>query len=280
MVTWLIVRADEYSLLIQEIDMPIQMQYANGLADGNGGGGEGETVASPPTAVLPEHIGIIMDGNGRWAVSRGLPRIAGHHAGVENVRRILRQSAEYGIKVLTIYAFSTENWRRPADEVNGLMRLLGVTIQRELKDLHKNGVRVIHSGRLDEINRHLRDQISHAVEYTQYNERITLNVAFNYGGRAEIIDAMRRALADGVAPDELTEEHFGRYLYTGGLPDPDLIIRTGGEWRLSNFMIWQAAYAEYYTTPTYWPDFNEKELDKALLEFGARERRFGRVLQP
>jgi len=269
-------------LLIQEMDMPIQMQYVNGLAEGNGAVVDRETVASSssPTTVLPNHIGIIMDGNGRWAVSRGLPRIAGHHAGVENVRRILRQSAEYGIKVLTIYAFSTENWRRPADEVSGLMRLLGITIQRELKDLHKNGVRIIHSGRLDEINRHLRDQITHAVDYTQHNERITLNVAFNYGGRAEILDAMRRALADGVSPDELTEEQFGRYLYTGGLPDPDLIIRTGGEWRLSNFMIWQAAYAEYYTTPTFWPDFDEKELDKALLEFAARERRFGRVLQP
>jgi len=262
------------------------MQYANGF-DVNGQAEGGSAVAhrekatsACPVAVPPSHIGIIMDGNGRWAVSRGLPRIAGHHAGVENVRRILRKSAEYGIKVLTIYAFSTENWRRPADEVNGLMRLLGVTIQRELKDLHKNGVRIVHSGRLDGINRHLIEKIHHAVEYTRYNERITLNVAFNYGGRAEIIDALQRALAEGVDPNTLTEETFGRYLYTGGLPDPDLIIRTGGEWRLSNFMIWQAAYAEYYTTPTYWPDFDEQELDKALIEFGSRERRFGRVLSP
>ncbi|MEZ4619492.1 MAG: polyprenyl diphosphate synthase [Caldilineaceae bacterium] len=261
--------------------MPIQMQYANGSAERNGTAVHRETIApSSPIVGVPTHVGIIMDGNGRWALSRGLPRIAGHHAGVENVRRILKKSTEYGIKVLTIYAFSTENWRRPAEEVNGLMRLLGVTIQRELKDLHKNGVRIVHSGRLDEINRHLQEQIRHAVDYTQHNERITLNVAFNYGGRAEILDAMRRALADGMDPDELTEERFGNYLYTGGLPDPDLIIRTGGEWRLSNFMIWQAAYAEYYTTPTYWPDFDEKELDKALLEYGGRERRFGRVLQP
>ena len=261
--------------------MPVQMHYVNGHAEGNGTATHREVAVSPrPSPSVPHHIGIIMDGNGRWAVARGLPRIAGHHAGVENVRRILRKSAEYGIKVLTIYAFSTENWRRPADEVNGLMRLLGVTIQRELKDLHKNGVRIIHSGRMDGIDRYLRDRINHAVDYTQYNDRITLNVAFNYGGRAEILDAMRRALADGLDPDELTEDAFRRYLYTGDLPDPDLIIRTGGEWRLSNFMIWQAAYAEYYTTPTYWPDFDEKELDKALLEFGMRERRFGRVLQP
>lgn len=276
--------------------MSIQMQYLNGHnvasrdvhsqtsndhADQKSIGVHREDIAADRAGMaLPNHIGIIMDGNGRWAVSRGLPRIAGHHAGVENVRRILRKSAEYGIKVLTIYAFSTENWRRPVEEVNGLMRLLGVTIQRELKDLHKNGVRIVHSGRLDEINPYLQKQIHHAVEVTQHNERITLNVAFNYGGRAEILDAMRRALADGVAPDDLTEDCFSRYLYTGGLPDPDLIIRTGGEWRLSNFMIWQAAYAEYYTTPSYWPDFDEGELDKALLEFGMRERRFGRVLQP
>lgn len=265
--------------------MPLQMQYVNGHGVSEHKNGNGVTLqrenpsSTCPIAVPPSHIGIIMDGNGRWAVSRGLPRIAGHHAGVENVRRILRRSAEYGVKVLTIYAFSTENWRRPAEEVTGLMRLLGVTIQRELKDLHKNGVRIVHSGRLDGINRHLCEQIQNAVEYTRHNERITLNVAFNYGGRAEIIDAMQRALAAGVDPSEITEETFGQYLYTGELPDPDLIIRTGGEWRLSNFLIWQAAYAEYYTTPTYWPDFDEKELDKALLEFGSRERRFGRVLQ-
>ncbi len=268
--------------------MSIPTQYVNGheLAqnDQNSANGPALHRESTPQSLaemtVPTHIGIIMDGNGRWAVSRGLPRIAGHHAGVENVRRILRKSAEYGIKVLTIYAFSTENWRRPMAEVNGLMRLLGVTIQRELKDLHKNGVRIVHSGQLDEINPHLQKQIQHAVEFTKENERITLNVAFNYGGRAEILHAMQRALADGVDPHSMTEECFSQYLYTKGLPDPDLIIRTGGEWRLSNFLIWQAAYAEYYTTPTFWPDFDESELNKALLEFGARERRFGRVLQP
>ena len=220
-----------------------------------------------------------MDGNGRWAQERGWPRLAGHQAGVDNIKRILESCVTHGVKVLTIYAFSTENWHRPPDEVSGLMRLLGLTIQRQLNDLHKNGVRILHSGRMEGISQHLQEQIRHALEVTKNNTRIYLNVAFNYGGRAEILDAVRRVVADGVPPDSLTEELFSKYLYTGGLPDPDLIIRTGGEWRLSNFLIWQAAYAEYYTTPTFWPDFNENELYKALYEFNQRERRFGRVLQ-
>jgi undecaprenyl diphosphate synthase len=220
-----------------------------------------------------------MDGNGRWAQERGWPRLAGHQAGVDNIKRILEHSVAHGVKVLTIYAFSTENWHRPPDEVNGLMHLLGLTIQRQLNDLHKNGVRILHSGRMEGISQQLQKQIRHALEVTKNNTRISLNVAFNYGGRAEIVDAVRRVIADGVDPERLTEEIFSKYLYTQGLPDPDLIIRTGGEWRLSNFLIWQAAYAEYYTTPTYWPDFDEKELDKALLEYDQRERRFGRVLQ-
>lgn len=220
-----------------------------------------------------------MDGNGRWAQGRGLPRLLGHQAGVDNIRRILESCVQFGVRVLTIYAFSTENWQRPPDEVNGLMRLLGLTIQRQLDDLHKNGVRILHSGRMEGISRHLQDQIRHALEVTQNNERIILNVAFNYGGRAEILDAVRRIVADRLDPDSLTEELFSQYLYTSDLPDPDLVIRTGGEWRLSNFLIWQAAYAEYYTTPTFWPDFDENELYKALAEYNHRERRFGRVLQ-
>jgi len=232
-----------------------------------------------PLHSVPHHIGIIMDGNGRWAQGRGLPRLLGHQAGVDNIRRILESAVTFGVKALTIYAFSTENWHRPPEEVSGLMRLLGLTIQRQLNDLHKNGVRILHSGRLDGINQQLQNQIRHALDVTKNNSRISLNVAFNYGGRAEILDAMRRVVADGVNPDTLTEELFGQYLYTADLPDPDLIIRTGGEWRLSNFLIWQAAYAEYYTTPTYWPDFDENELYKALAEYNHRERRFGRVLQ-
>lgn len=229
-------------------------------------------------SAVPYHIGIIMDGNGRWAQARGLPRLAGHQAGVDNIRRILEHCVRRGIKVLTIYAFSTENWHRPPDEVSGLMRLLGLTIQRQLNDLNRNGVRILHSGRMEGINKHLQQQIVRALEVTKSNERIVLNVAFNYGGRAEILDAVRHIMRDSLQPDELTEETLSSYMYTGGLPDPDLIIRTGGEWRLSNFLIWQAAYAEYYTTPTYWPDFDERELDRALIEYNHRERRFGRVL--
>jgi undecaprenyl diphosphate synthase len=220
-----------------------------------------------------------MDGNGRWAQGRGLPRLMGHQAGVDNIRRILESCVQFGVRVLTIYAFSTENWQRPPDEVNGLMRLLSLTIQRQLDDLHKNGVRILHSGRMEGISRPLQQQIRHALEVTQNNERIILNVAFNYGGRAEILDAVRQIMADRLDPDSLTEELFSQYLYTSDLPDPDLVIRTGGEWRLSNFLIWQAAYAEYYTTPTFWPDFDENELYKALTEYNHRERRFGRVLQ-
>ncbi len=234
-------------------------------------------LAAEITAV-PHHLGIIMDGNGRWAQARGLPRLAGHRAGVENIRRILEHCVQRGVKVLTIYAFSTENWQRPPEEVSGLMRLLGLTIQRQLKDLDRNGVRILHSGRMEGINKHLQKQIVNALEVTRYNERIILNVAFNYGGRAEILDAVRHIIQDGTAAELLTEELLSSYMYTGGLPDPDLIVRTGGEWRLSNFLIWQAAYAEYYTTPTYWPDFDEIELDKAFVEFSHRQRRFGRVL--
>lgn len=229
---------------------------------------------------IPHHVGIIMDGNGRWARARGLPRLVGHRAGTENIRRVLEGCVKFGIKVLTIYAFSTENWARPPDEVQGLMRLLNETIQRQLHELHRNGVRILHSGRLSGIDPSLQEQIRGAVELTRHNDRITLNVAFNYGGRAEILDAIRHLMADGVRPEELTEELFSRYLYTGGLPDPDLIIRTGGEYRLSNFLIWQAAYAEYYATSTYWPDFDQEELRKALLEYARRERRFGKVPIP
>lgn len=232
-----------------------------------------------PILTVPHHVGIIMDGNGRWAQARGLPRLAGHQQGVDNIRRVLEASVRYGIKVLTIYAFSTENWHRPLEEVTGLMHLLGLTIKRQLNDLHKNGVQIRHSGRMTGIAPELQAQIRHALEVTQHNDRIILNVAFNYGGRAEILDAVRQIIADGIRPEELTEELISRYLYTSDLPDPDLIIRTGGEWRLSNFLIWQAAYAEYYATPTYWPDFDERELYRALQEYSARERRFGRVLQ-
>lgn len=219
-----------------------------------------------------------MDGNGRWAQSRGLPRLAGHRAGVDNIKRILESSVSFGVEVLSIYAFSTENWRRPPDEVTGLMRLLGLTIQRQLADLNRNGVRIVHSGRLEGIDPHLQRQVRQALEVTKNNSRIVLNVAFNYGGRAEILDAMRRIMQEGIPPEEVTEELLSHHLYVADLPDPDLIIRTGGEWRLSNFLLWQAAYAEYYQTPTFWPDFDEDELYRALEAYAGRQRRFGGVV--
>lgn len=226
---------------------------------------------------VPQHVGIIMDGNGRWARQRGLPRAAGHRAGTENLRRVLRACVEFGIPVLTIYAFSTENWGRPTHEVNALLTLLEHSIANETAELNRNGVAVRHIGDSDSLPPRLQQQIAQAVALTRDNERLILNVAFNYGGRAEIVQAVRRLIADGVAPDQVDEALLTRYLYTAGQPDLDLIIRTGGEMRLSNFMIWQAAYAEYYSTPTYWPDFDREELRKALEAFTARDRRFGLV---
>jgi len=231
----------------------------------------------PNITRVPHHVGIVMDGNGRWAQARGLPRIAGHKAGTENIRRVLRAATDFGIKVLTVYAFSTENWSRPEDEVRGLMRLLAQRIRRETKELHAEGVCIRHSGRLDGIAPSLAKQIQDAVALTCSNQRIIFNVAFNYGGRAEIVDAVRHIMRDGHPPEAVTEELISQYLYTGGLPDADLIIRTGGEYRLSNFLIWQAAYAEYYSTPAFWPDFSEAELAAALEAYSQRERRFGRV---
>jgi undecaprenyl diphosphate synthase len=231
----------------------------------------------PPLAQVPRHVAIIMDGNGRWAQSRGLPRLAGHQAGTENLRRVLQSCADFGVQVLTVYAFSTENWARPEDEVKGLMRLLVQYVRRELDSLDRNGVQIRHSGSLEGVSSDMAREIGRAVERTKGNTRIVLNVAFNYGGRAEILDAVRRMTADGVRPDQVTETLFEQYLYTAGLPDPDFIIRTAGEMRLSNFLVWQAVYAEYYSTPVFWPDFDESELYKALAEYARRERKFGRV---
>ena len=226
----------------------------------------------------PAHIGIIMDGNGRWAKARGLPRSAGHRAGVEALREAVRSAGDLGIGWLTVYAFSSENWSRPASEVSDLMGLLKLFIRRDLAEIHRNGVRVRAIGARKGLSRDIAALLEEAEALTRDNTAMNLVIAFNYGGRAEILDAVRHIIQDGTAPELLTEEMLSSYLYTGGLPDPDLIVRTGGEWRLSNFLIWQAAYAEYYTTPTYWPDFDEVELDKAFVEFSRRERRFGRVL--
>jgi undecaprenyl diphosphate synthase len=206
---------------------------------------------------------------------RGLPRLAGHRAGVENIRRVIEGCGEFGVKILTIYAFSTENWQRPPEEVQGLMNILEEVIDERTQEFHRNGVRLRHIGQLEGLSEVLRQKVNYAIDLTKDNTKFTLNIAFNYGGRAEIVDAVRQIVADGVPADKLTESIFGSYLYTTDMPDPDLIIRTAGEMRLSNFLIWQAAYAEYYSTPTYWPDFDKDALYKALLEYSQRERRFG-----
>jgi undecaprenyl diphosphate synthase len=221
------------------------------------------------------HLAIIMDGNGRWAKCRNLPRLAGHKAGTDNLHRILRACKDQGIRIVTLYAFSTENWNRPQEEVNGLMKLLETSIERELGELHKEGVQIRHIGRADRIPPALYEKIRHAVAHTRSNTSLILNVALNYGGRAEIVDAVKRMLAEGLDPNYVDEATVSRYLYTSDLPDPDLIIRTSGEYRVSNFLIWQGAYAEYYVTDVLWPDFDEKELHKAIEHYNRRERRFG-----
>lgn len=226
---------------------------------------------------IPRHVAIIMDGNGRWALSRGLPRLAGHRAGTENLRRVIEACVEFGVQYLTLYAFSTENWGRPVEEVRGLIRILEDVIDRELMELHKNGVQLRHIGQLDRINPSLKKKVLSAIELTKDNTRLVLNVAFNYGGRDEIIWAVKRMLADQVAPNDVTVELVNQYLFTVGVPDPDLIIRTSGELRGSNFLIWQGAYAEWYFTPTFWPDFGKEALQEAIDEYAHRERRFGQV---
>jgi len=228
---------------------------------------------------IPTHVAIIMDGNGRWAKKRGLPRQAGHRAGAENLRRIINACVEFKIKILTIYAFSTENWGRPEMEVRGLMKIISRVIDQELKDLHAQGVCLHHLGSMSGVAPSLQEKVHRALELTKNNDRLILNVAFNYGGRAEILQAVKQILADNVVPDDLTEALFSSYLFTRGLPDPDLVIRTSGELRISNFLIWQAAYSEYYPTPVYWPDFGREDLYEAILAFNQRERRFGLVAE-
>jgi undecaprenyl diphosphate synthase len=229
----------------------------------------------PPLPKIPVHIGIIMDGNGRWAKERGRPRTFGHRAGVENLRRILKASVRFGIQILTIYAFSTENWNRPAAEVNVLLDLLARSLRREVPELHESGVRLNHIGRLERIPTRSWQGVLDAIELTKHNDQLILNVAFNYGGRAEVVDAVKRIIQDGIPADEVTEELFEQYLYTAGQPDPDMIIRTAGELRVSNFLLWQGAYAEYYAASVYWPDFDEGQLYKALVAFNERHRRYG-----
>ena len=229
----------------------------------------------PPLERVPRHIGIIMDGNGRWARARGLPRAAGHRAGTENLRRVLRAAVEFGVEILTIYAFSTENWGRPEGEVRALVSILERVIDRELQELHEEGVKLRHLGRLDRLPSGLRKKVLDAIELTKNNQQLTLNVAFDYGGRAELVSAIRRIVTDGMPAEQVDESLVSRYLYTAGLPDPDLIIRTSGEMRISNFLIWQGAYAEFYVPAVLWPDFDKDELYTALVSYNQRERRFG-----
>ncbi len=236
-------------------------------------------MSSPDGPATPRHIAIIMDGNGRWAESRGLSRHEGHRAGVENIRRVVEAAVEAGVRYLTLYAFSTENWTRPEGEVSGLLEILGEVLIHETPLLHEQGVQIRHLGSLDELPPHLQQGVNVALGLTHGNDRLVLSVAYNYGGRAEILRAVRHMLAEGLAPEEVTEERFGSYLYTAGLPDPDMIVRTAGEMRLSNYLIWQAAYAEYWSTPAYWPDFGAEHLRQAILDYGRRKRKFGGLLQ-
>ena len=224
---------------------------------------------------IPDHVAVIMDGNGRWAAQRGLRPTDGHRAGTENIRAAIEAFAERGVRCLTLFAFSTENWKRPRPEVRGLMRILSSTIDREVKPLHEAGVKLRYIGRLDALDDRLRRKIDEAIQLTSRNDRMTVCVAFNYGSRAELVDAVRRIVADGVSPDDISERMLSDYLYTRELPDPDLIIRTGGDQRVSNFLLWQAAYAEYVFSDTFWPDFCERDVDAALAAYAQRNRNFG-----
>lgn len=230
---------------------------------------------SPSIGRLPNHVAIIMDGNGRWAEERGLHRLEGHRAGIESIRSTVECLNEYQIKYVTIYGFSTENWKRPKTEINGLLDLLEERMEKETAELHQRGVRLRHLGRLDRLNPNLQEAIKNALELTKNNTGMTLSFAFNYGGRSEILDAVRQVIAEGIPPQAIDEELFNRYLYTAELPYVDLLIRTGGELRISNFLIWQSAYSEYYFTEVLWPNFDKKEVEKALLAYSQRQRRFG-----
>ena len=244
----------------------------------------GGVKASSPNSIpkglpknIPRHIAIIMDGNGRWANSRGLPRLAGHRAGTENLRRVIEGCVEYGVPILTIYAFSTENWERPEEEVKGLMLIVEDVIDRELQELHRNGVQLRHIGKLEGLSPFLQKKVRQAIELTRGNKRLILNIAFNYGGRDEIVQAVRKILRDGVPAETVDEALIGKYLYTADVPDPDLVVRTSGEQRVSNFLIWQSAYSEWYFPAVLWPDFDKEQLRKAIWEYSGRDRRFGGI---
>ena len=229
------------------------------------------------SASTPRHVAIVMDGNGRWARERELPREQGHQHGRIKLHDVVRAFSERGVRYLTLYAFSTENWRRPSEEVQGLMTLAAEAIKQDAPRLHQEGARLLHLGRKDRLDPDIAAAIDRVVDTTKDNTGITLSVAFDYGGREEILEAARSLMRDGVTASNIDESAFESRLFTNGLPDPDLIIRTGGELRISNFLLWQAAYAELYFTPTLWPDFGPQEVTKALDSYAARKRRFGGV---
>jgi undecaprenyl diphosphate synthase len=234
-----------------------------------------DTSAQVDTSRIPRHVAIIMDGNGRWAAQRGLDRIQGHERGTDNIRRITQAAGQLGIEYLTLWAFSTENWARPADEVEGILRILAHAIDSETDELHRQGARLRHIGELDALEPTLRQSVLDAIELTRNNTSITLTLAFNYGGRREIVHAAQALIRDGVAPDQVTEEAIQARLYAPDLPDADLIIRTSGEYRMSNFLLWQGAYAEFFFSPKFWPDFGAEDLVEAVEDYATRERRFG-----
>ncbi|HUY74267.1 MAG TPA: polyprenyl diphosphate synthase [Candidatus Dormibacteraeota bacterium] len=229
----------------------------------------------PVDSQVPRHIGIIMDGNGRWARRQGKPASYGHRAGVRTIKRVLDACDRLGVKVLSIYAFSTENWSRPRAEVRALMRLFHETMQREIEEMHRRGVRIVVSGRRDDLSPRMRERIEEAMRRTASNTNGVLNVCLNYGGRAEIVDAVRKIVSDGLATSDVDEAAISARMYNPELPDPDLIIRTAGERRVSNFLLWQGAYSEMLVSETLWPDYDEVDLKAALADYASRVRRFG-----
>jgi undecaprenyl diphosphate synthase len=242
-------------------------------------GDRARTAASPklPCSEIPRHIAIIMDGNGRWAAQRGLPRLAGHQHGTDNIRRITTAAAEIGVEYLTLWAFSTDNWRRPREEIEGILQILAGVIDRETEELDRQGAQLRHIGSLEGVDPQLQAAVRAAVDRTRTNNRLILTLAFNYSGRQELLAAIKSLMASGIPAGEVDEETVQKHLFTWDLPDPDLIIRTSGEHRISNFLLWQCAYSELFFTPTLWPDFGPEDLLEAVTEFGRRERRFGGV---
>ena len=225
----------------------------------------------------PRHVAIIMDGNGRWATKRGLPRLAGHKVGIEKIQQVLQYLADNHVKFVTLYAFSTENWNRPLPEVRGILKLMEEALIKQTPQLHEKNIKVIHLGKIDRLEESMKLALQNAQDLTKFNPGITLNVAFDYVGRDEILEAVRSLIREQIQPEEIDEALFSSHMYTHPSPDPDLVIRTGGELRISNFLLWQSAYSEYYHTPTYWPDLDDSELDLALKSYQSRDRRFGGV---